>query len=83
MYKCGKDKPTSDFHKRKLSKDGLQNACKECRLSPNIKTRMDLLEHKIYYKINRSKLLEQKKILKKSNKILNKKSWFYLHLIQV
>ena len=33
--KCGKEKPCDMFHKSTISKDGLQNMCKQCKKEAN------------------------------------------------
>jgi len=46
---CQSNKEKSDFHKNKLSHDGLCSACKTCRLS----------KRKVYYKLNKDKISKQ------------------------
>lgn len=45
MYKicprCSTEKLISEFSKNKLTKDGLQSACKECKRKEQIKTKLD------------------------------------------
>jgi len=48
---CFKIKYIGDFHKRKLSKDGHRNVCKECRKLNRFENREELnLKERIYYK---------------------------------
>jgi len=71
--KCGEQKPLSEFHKKKANKDGLQNACKICRIvennyqySKNKPKR--LIWQKDYYKNNTENVLDYGKNWRKCNK---------------
>jgi hypothetical protein len=71
--KCGVEKPLSEFHKKKDNKDGLQNACKSCRVFENNnhysknKTKR-LLWQKDYYKNNTESVKNRGKDWRKANK---------------
>ena len=71
--KCGEQKPLSDFHKKKANKDGLQNACKSCRVFENnnqyIKNKPKrLLWQKDYYENNTESVKNRGKDWRKTNK---------------
>lgn len=53
--KCKQHKDESDFHKASRRKDGLQTACKECKLKHN----------RAYYKRNKKRMSEQIQTAKK------------------
>jgi hypothetical protein len=71
--KCGVQKPLSDFHKKKDNKDGLQNACKHCRVFENkhqyTKNKQKrLIWQKDYYQNNSKTIKQYGKNWRKSNK---------------
>lgn len=58
--KCKKEKPATEFHKLRLSKDGLRNRCKECRKADSAEYVKNNYETKIklYKEANKEKLKE-------------------------
>ena len=56
--KCGENKPLSEYHKKKQSKDGHESACKVCRNA----------ERKAYYEANREKVTAQQKAYYEANR---------------
>jgi hypothetical protein len=56
--KCGIEKPLSEFHTRKRSKDGHRSACRVCESKKNA----------LYRKQNREKLLKKKALYREQNK---------------
>jgi len=64
--RCKVVKPVNEFYKRKDSKDGRRNDCKECKDEYNKEYREDNKEHykqydKQYYQDNKEKKLEQQR----------------------
>ena len=66
--KCYLDKPSSDYHKRKVSLDGLQDKCKGCSRISSIELRKARLDKnpdhdkkikQAWYKENRVKSIER------------------------
>lgn len=55
-FKCGAEKPRTDFYKHKGMADGHVNKCKECNKKDVTKNRNDNLEHYRDYDKTRSKL---------------------------
>lgn len=56
---CGKTKPTTEFSKRSLSKDGLQPRCKVCNKKDNKKFRTEKPEHHAnWQKVNSKRLVQ-------------------------
>jgi 5-methylcytosine-specific restriction endonuclease McrA len=71
--KCGVNKPLSEFHKKKSTKDGLQCACKVCILAENAAYKNAHREessayNKAYYAQNREKVLAYGSQWAKDNK---------------
>lgn len=73
-YCCGKSKLTSEFSKRKASKDGLQGKCKQCNKIDNLKFRTEINpEHHAEWQRNNldklSKIVKRYRKADKSGKI--------------
>jgi len=74
--KCGEEKELTEFYKRKNSKDGFRNDCKECRIKAVNRWTNDCDKNnkekrsiycKEYNEKNKEKLAEQKKLYRKEN----------------
>jgi hypothetical protein len=75
--KCKKEKLIQHFCKHKISKDGLNNQCKECaKLYNKVNKKTIQVQKKEYYKINRNKLLKRAKKYH-SNPVIFKKLKIY------
>ena len=71
--KCGKEKPLSEFHKRKESKDGYKSRCKECIKEIDHEYRLKSVEKRRlrwikYYKNKKEDILQQQKRYREENK---------------
>jgi len=71
--KCGEEKPLTEFHKKRDSKDGCRSYCKICDLEQNKLYRQENKEkineqNKLYYQENKEKISEQKKLYRQENK---------------
>jgi len=67
--KCGKEKPISEFHKNRNSKDGLNSWCKKCHKEYRDENKEKIKEKwREYYQNNRERISEYKKEYRKNNK---------------
>lgn len=64
-FKCGVEKPLTEFYKHSAMKDGTVNKCKECNKKDVIKNREDKLDYYQNYDRNRFNLKER---IAKNNK---------------
>lgn len=72
-HACGKNKPLSDFHRNKRTKDGAQTQCKACMAAHNAKHYRENKEHHrethaTYYRTHRQQILSRHKEYYKSHK---------------
>ena len=68
--KCKIKKPISEFHKDRITKDGLHPDCKECRRKFYKRNREKILKyHKEYREKNREKLRERNQKWRENNPI--------------
>lgn len=66
---CGKQKPLTDFYKRKSSKDGVRSECKQCFLIASSNRYQNNREkHAEYYQKNRDAISEKRKAYYLANK---------------
>ena len=68
-YKCKEEKPFSEFHKDRTTKDGYQNQCKVCRKVYN----------KSYYEKNIEKVKERTRKYKQENEEKVMEGWRRKH----
>ena len=68
---CGITKETSEFHKNKSSKNGLQSYCKECQRGKGLpfkSTDKILLERRKFYQKHREEILDKRSKYREENR---------------